>query len=106
MVFIETTIFTTAVKRLIDDEEYRALQWLLVRNPEKGVLIPGAAGLRKIRWVSRRKQRGRRGGLRIIYYIQSNDNLYMMFLYDKTEQGDLTRSQLKQLREYVKRGVL
>ena len=106
MVFIETTVFTTAIKRLIDDEEYSALQWLLVRNPKKGDLIPGGGGLRKVRWISRRKQKGGRGGIRVIYYIQSEDNLYMIFAYNKTEQKDLTREQMKQLREYVKRGVL
>ncbi len=106
MVFIETSIFTSVIKTLLVDEEYRALQWLLVRDPKKGVLIPGGGGLRKVRWISRQKQKGKRSGIRLIYYIQSNDNLYMIFAYDKIRHGDLSRSQLKELQAYIKTGVL
>ena len=67
-------------------------------------MIPGAGGLRKLRW--RATDRGKRGGLRIIYYCWSEHRLYMVFVYDKTEQGDLTVEQLKVLRAQVKGGVL
>jgi hypothetical protein len=106
LVFIETSIFTSAIKSLLIDEEYLALQWSLVRNPKKGVLILAGGGLRKVRWVSRQRRKGKRGGIRIIYYIQSNDTLYMIFAYDKNRQKDLSREQLKHLQTYVKLGVL
>jgi len=106
LVFIETSIFTALVRKLMGDDEYRALQWLLVRDPKKGSLIPGGGGLRKVRWLSRSKQKGKSGGIRVIYYIQSQGNLYMIFAYDKSKQGDLTKDQLRQLRAYVQLGVL
>ena len=101
---VETSVFTQRILKLLTDEAYRDLQAVLAQNPETGAVIPGAGGLRKIRW--RAAGRGKRGGLRIIYYCWSEDQLYMIFAYDKTQQGDLTPEQLKALRAYVKGGVL
>ncbi len=66
MRFIETPIFTKELQHLLEDEEYRALQLALLFRPEQGSLIPGAGGLRKLRW--RQKGKGKRGGCRVIYY--------------------------------------
>ena len=104
MEFIETGIFTQRITKLLTDDEYHDLQASLAEHPRAGDVIPGAGGLRKLRW--RASGRGKRGGLRIIYYCWLEHRLYMIFAYDKTEQGDLTREQLKTLRAYVKGGVL
>ena len=50
MIFIETSIFTKEVKRLLPDDEYKQLQSDLMLRPEAGVLIKGSGGLRYIRW--------------------------------------------------------
>ena len=66
MLFIETSIFTREIKRLLPDESYRMLQTALMFRPDAGDLIPGSGGLRKIRWNLPRQ--GKRGALRVIYY--------------------------------------
>lgn len=66
MVIIETSIFTRLIRELMDDDSYAAVQEALVRKPDKGNLIQGSGGLRKIRWKIEGK--GKRGGVRIIYY--------------------------------------
>jgi len=104
MEFVETNIFTQRITKLLTDDEYDDLQAALAEHPKAGDVIPGAGGLRKLRW--RTGGRGKRGGLCIIYYCWSEDRLYMIFVYDKAEQGDLTPEQLKVLRAYVKGGVL
>lgn len=104
MEFVETSIFTERIGKLLTDEAYRDLQAVLAENPKAGDVIPGAGGLRKLRW--RAAGRGKRGGLRIIYYCWSQDRLYMIFVYPKTRQGDLTSEQLKALRAYLTGGVL
>ena len=104
MEFLETSIFTERIVKLLTDEAYRDLQAVLAESPKAGDVIPGTSGLRKIRW--RAEGQGKRGGARIIYYCWSEHRLYMLFAYDKTEQGDLTSEQLKVLRAYVTGGVL
>ena len=64
MLIIETSIFTRQVLALLDDEDYRRLQTVLVIRPTAGDLIPGSGGLRKIRWGAH--GRGKRGGVRVI----------------------------------------
>ena len=82
------------------DEEYRALQLALLFRPDAGPLISGSQGLRKLRWKI--QQRGKRGGLRIIYYWdESQDILYMLWVYAKSRQEDLTPDQLKRLRRLI-----
>ncbi len=104
--FIETPVFTQLITELLEDNNYRDLQEILASNLEAGDLMPGGGGLRKLRWSSPSRQKGKRGGLRIIYYPQSDRKLYMIYAYDKNEQEDLTKQQLKVLREYVKGGLL
>jgi hypothetical protein len=100
MVIVETSIFTRQVQALLDDDDYRRLQMTLVIHPEAGDLIPGGGGLRKIRWGAR--GRGKRGGVRMIYYwAVQQDRILMLLMYAKNEQDDLTAEQLKVLRKII-----
>ncbi len=100
MVFIETPIFTKLIKELLSDEEYRQLQEALLLRPGSGDLIPNGGGLRKIRWTMRGV--GKRGGVRTIYYWNTpDDTIYMLTVYKKNAQENLTPSQLKTLRRLV-----
>jgi len=101
MVFKETSIFTRQVKQLLDAESYRLLQMKLVVDPEAGALIPGTGGLRKIRWQG--SGRGKRGGVRAIYYWATRDDVVLMLLaYPKNERDDLTAKQKRVLVALVK----
>ena len=96
MEFFETGVFTKQVTELLGDDEYKALQDALILRPEAGDLIPGAEGLRKIRWVA--EGRGKRGGIRVIYYFKNDkDQIYFLFAYPKNKQEDLTADQKKKL---------
>ena len=66
MRFVETPIFTAAIRRHLDDEQYRRLQIALMLRPEQGPVIKRSGGLRKVRWAT--AGAGKRGGLRVIYY--------------------------------------
>ena len=101
MKFIETPVFTKDVQELLSAEEYRGLQLALLLRPEQGSVIPGSGGLRKVRWKV--KSRGKRGGVRVIYYwITAEETIYMLFLYEKSSQNDLTPAQAKVLRQLVR----
>jgi mRNA-degrading endonuclease RelE of RelBE toxin-antitoxin system len=75
----------------------------LMLRPEQGALIRGSGGLRKIRWSS--SGRGRRGGIRVIYYWDDDqETFYMLLAYAKSDQDDLTPAQLKILSRLVREG--
>ena len=61
--------------------------------------MPGTGGLRKIRWAG--SGRGKRGGIRVIYYLVRDDRVYLLFAYPKNKQENLTSQQLKVLRKIV-----
>jgi hypothetical protein len=101
MRFVETRIFTGLVCRMLEDDEYQALQSSLLLRPEQGRVIPGSGGLRKVRWGTR--GRGKRGGLRLIYFWdKASGTYYMLFVYRKSEQGDLTKAQVQVLGRLVR----
>lgn len=100
MIIVETSIFSRQLQALLPDEEYRRLQIALVLHPEMGPIIPGSGGLRKVRWSL--SGRGKRGGVRIIYYWAVSEELILMLLiYSKSEQDNLTSQQLKVIRRIV-----
>ena len=100
MRFIETPVFTSSLRGLLSAEEYRQLQIALLLRPEQGALIRGSGGLRKLRWGA--PGRGKRGGLRLIYFWEPNEALfYMLYVYPKNVQDDLTATQLRALRRLV-----
>ena len=101
MRFVETPVFTAAIRRHLEDEHYRALQLALLLRPEQGPVIPGSGGLRKIRWAT--PGQGKRGGLRVIYYWAPEEHVcYLLYAYTKNEQGDLTPAQVRVLAKLVR----
>ena len=99
-VFFETSVFTRRVTALLTDDDYSALQQVLVENPKAGALIPGSGGLRKLRWGL--DGRGKRSGARVIYHhVISRDQFYMLLIYGKNEQDDLSAKQLRALKRAV-----
>ena len=102
MIIVETTVFTRLIAQLMHDDQYRELQVRRIENPEIEDLIQGSGGLRKIRW--KLTGRGKRGGVRVIYYwAVSADQIRMLYVYSKSDQKDLTKDQLKVLRQLVER---
>src|SRR5271168_5271994 len=102
MEFIEAPAFTRYLSEYLDDEGYRALQQGLAREPEAGDLIPGTGGFRKVRWGDSRRGKGRRGGLRVIYYHFAEEHqIWFITLYGKDEASDLSAEQKKALRAAI-----
>ena len=98
--FVEAPAFTRFREHYLDDQAFAELQHSLVRNPEEGDLVPGAGGIRKLRWKDPRRKKGKRGGLRVIYYcFLSDEEIWLLTLYDKDEASDLTKAEKDQLRQ-------
>ena len=102
MIFIETQIFTEDVLELLSDEEYAEFQKYLANNPMAGDVIQQTGGLRKIRWAAGGK--GKRGGVRVIYYhVTVDSQIRLLLIYKKGVQDDLTDEQKKVLRHINER---
>jgi len=100
MIIIEPPIFTKQLLATLSDDEYRLFQNMLLARPDAGKVIPGSGGLRKLRWTA--EGRGKRGGLRVIYYwFTAGGTIMLLFIYPKNVQDNLTTDQLKQLKKVV-----
>lgn len=96
----ETVAFSREADRLLAPEAYRALQLRLIAEPTLGKVIPGSGGLRKMRWGA--GTRGKRGGVRLIYqWIPARRRIYLLAIYSKAEQTNLTAAQIRALRSLV-----
>jgi hypothetical protein len=102
-VFVELPAFERSRESYLDDGAFGRLQEALMANPEAGEVIPGTGGLRKVRFSDARRSKGKRGGLRVIYYYWTGGPEFWLFtLYDKDEMADLTPKQREALKERIK----
>jgi mRNA-degrading endonuclease RelE of RelBE toxin-antitoxin system len=98
--FIEHPTFTKQIESLFADDEYRQLQTDLAAYPESGDVIPGLAGLRKLRWGA--KGKGKRSGARIIYLLIPKPGIiYLFYAYTKGDITDMSSDQKKRLAKAV-----
>jgi mRNA-degrading endonuclease RelE of RelBE toxin-antitoxin system len=96
----ESSLFTRQVDAALTPEDYRALQLHIIGRPDAGMVIPGSGGLRKLRWAV--AGRGKRGGVRVIYYWYVEvSRIYLLLLYAKNERDDMTPEQKRILKRLV-----
>ena len=104
MEFIEAPLFTQLLPDFLTDDEYRELQQRLSRGPEAGDMIPGTGGFRKLRWADTRRRKGKRGGLRLIYYhFLADSQIWLMTVYDKDSMTDLSPADKRVLKAAIVR---
>jgi len=100
MIFVESSLFSSLLDEYLSDKEYGALQNELATNPKAGDVIPGTGGLRKIRYRCPGKGKGKRSGVRVIYYwYVEKDRIYLLSIYYKGEVTDLTSKEKKTLKQ-------
>ena len=108
--FVETAEFTAWVKEYLSDDALSDLQRELLNAPDTGSVMPGCGGLRKMRVADPRRGKGKRGGARVIYlHVAEADVIFLMDIYGKGEQEDLTADQkkiLKGLAQSYKRAAI
>jgi hypothetical protein len=97
--FIESPVFSEQIDDLLIPEEQRQLQLHLLGQPDRGDIIKGSGGMRKLRWAGSGK--GKRGGIRVIYYLWHRNTAFMFAAYPKNQQTDLSPAQLKVLKNML-----
>lgn len=102
--FVELPAFERRRAEYLDDDEFRQLQDALLENPYAGAVVEGAGGVRKLRYADKRRGKGTRGGLRVIYYWWIKGQEFWLFmLYDKNEMSDLSAAQRAAFKDVLKR---
>ncbi len=94
----ETPLFMRQATAVWDDAEREAFVEFIAQNPEAGDVIPETGGVRKIRWG--RAGSGKRGGARVIYFYHDPDRpLYLLMVYAKARQENLTPDEKRAVRK-------
>lgn len=101
--FVETVEFTRKADKLLTSLELRLVQREIAIDPRRGDVIQGTGGARKLRVALPSKGKGKRGGARVVYYYQdSRGRVYLIDVYTKSRQGDLSEAQKQQLHQLIK----
>jgi hypothetical protein len=102
LIFYEAPIFNKYRENYLNDDQYRLFQEHLLNNPSDGDVIQGTGGFRKIRWSDPLRNKGKRGGLRIIYYyLENSHQIWLYTLYNKDEMSDLSPEQKASLKSMI-----
>ena len=93
----ETPEFEKAAKGLLTGTEYYGLVEFIAYNPTSGAIIPGTGGVRKLRWAA--KGKGKRGGVRAIYYFHNRAMpVFMITVYGKGGKDNLSNAERNQMK--------
>lgn len=96
--FVESMLFSRLLGDYLTDEEYARLQGALIEAPERGALVAGSGGVRKLRWAQ--PGRGKRGGIRVIYYSKAREGIiWMLTIYAKNEEENIPAHVLRKIKE-------
>jgi hypothetical protein len=96
LAFVETPLFTRQITEFVSDQDYRAFQQELLAEPDRGDLLVGCHGLRKVRMAL--GGHGKSGGARVIYlHLPEDQILYLFLLFRKSDQANLNKAQRNQL---------
>lgn len=100
-IFIELPPFRRYLDSLSDGQNLlKEIQDVLLTKPDTGDVIAGTGGLRKMRHAG--KSKGKRGGYRVTYlYRPETEKVYLIVLYAKNEQEDLSAEDKKILKKLV-----
>jgi hypothetical protein len=85
----------------LTDDDLKRLQYELLANPQKGDLVQGTGGLRKIRFAF--ENRGKSGSLRVVYVdFAAYEKIFLITAYPKNEKDNLTDSERNNIRTLIR----
>ena len=91
---VETPTFQKQVEKIWSESERMDFIDWIAENPLSGDVIPGAQGVRKVRWSV--AGRGKRGGARVIYFNFTEQGvLILLMVYTKSEHSNLEPSEIR-----------
>ena len=98
--FVETPTFVQQVDKIWSETERAKFFAWLASDPTMGDVIPGSGGCRKVRWS--RAGTGKRGGVRVIYYVRHQSaQIWLLLAYSKSAKDDIPAHIIKAIREEI-----
>lgn len=98
--FVYLSSFTRAASGVLDEEDLRWVEWILLHEPRAGPVIEGTGGARKLRVSSH--GRGKSGGSRLVYlYVEVRSTIYLLLVYAKNQRSDLSPAQARAIQTLV-----
>ena len=99
MQVFSTSTYERAIRKLLGEEARREMEDSIVAAPDAAPVIRGTGGIRKLRWAG--SGRGKRGGIRVVFYQAGPDAIYLLTAYAKADREDLTPADTKALTRLV-----
>jgi len=100
---IELSPFNKNREAHLDDNSFRELQAMLIADPERGDVIEGTGGVRKLRYSTKKRNSGKSGGIRIIYfYVTEKGKIYLVSIIDKVKKENITKEEANLMRKLTK----
>lgn len=96
-----TPAFDKKAKKLLTVDSVESLFDYLEVHPEKGDLIKGTGGVRKLRWQSGKSNKGKSGGVRVLYHYSKDVLVILITLYSKSEKDDISGEERNQLKKLI-----
>ncbi|MBU6196284.1 MAG: hypothetical protein KGO93_01800 [Cyanobacteria bacterium REEB446] len=93
--------FERDVKKILTSKNLKDLSTYLQVFPEAGDIILGTSGVRKLRWINPKNNKGKSGGLRILYHYSNDILILLLSAYSKSETDNITEADKNELRKYV-----
>ena len=96
-----TPAFDRKAKALMTEESLEDLYDNLEANPEKGAIIAGTGGVRKLRWPTGRNNKGKSSGVRVLYHYSKDVLVLLITVYGKSEKDNVTQAERNNLKRLV-----
>lgn len=101
LTIVETRAYVSRADKLLDEEEREEIKVQLALDPERGAIMRGTDGVRKMRFAV--GGRGQSGGVRVVYYFHNATMpVFLLTVFAKNEKGNLTRAEQNDLAKLVK----
>jgi len=97
-----TPKFLRLAHKVMSKEALQKLIDMLATQPEKGIVIEGTGGIRKLRWKTGKNNKGKRGGVRILYYYSKGQMILLLLtLFEKSDKENIDMNEKISLKKLL-----
>ena len=101
--FVYAEMFEKALRqRKKQDEILESVEGAILQNQNVGAVVAGTGGVRKFRSEDTERNKGKRGGFRVLYLdLPHVERTHLLFLYGKNEADNISAAGKKLIKNIV-----